>query len=51
MSISRTTNATIDFEYFQKILEMLRCRTGAGPVFSMENGVEFATLDESKIRT
>ena len=43
-------NATLDFEYFQKILEMLRCRTGGRAGFSMENGVEFATLDESKIR-
>lgn len=43
-------NATLDFEYFQEILEMLRRRTGGRAGFSMENGVDPATLDESKIR-
>lgn len=39
-----------DFEYLLAALEIMRMHAGSGTTFSMENGVDFRTLDAGKVR-
>lgn len=43
-------NVLYDFEYFIEILDILRIFTNGNFSFSLENGSEFRSLDESKIK-
>ncbi len=39
-----------DFDYLLSVLELVRKHAGGGATFSMENGVDYRTLDGHKIR-